>query len=329
MGVGHWDFIHFHWHDVEEISPRVIAIDTPNYMIRRMQAFEYRAKITSERVPSAHIYVALSIIRAFLKSDFIPIFVFDGPPESLKRPTNPQLVALARDAYERFSERQDIYDTHLAHNLWENRPLRWYFAVLHIKDLCSSIGIPSFTAPSEAEMMAASICRNGLSGSVLSNDVDTLLFGSPYLSRAVKMSCGEVESATLGRIMHEVGIDLELLRDLAIVTGCDFHKGIKGIGPRKGVVLLQRFGGLEGLLKARGFGVSDREEFLSARQVLDEADYLSVNRVNTRLNAPIESRIIEILSPIMAKEKAEKQGRELVNFWKDFGKSQATLERWT
>ena len=329
MGVGHWDFIHFRWHDIEDIFPRVIAIDAPNYLIRRMQAFEYRSKGTSERVPSSHIHVTLSIIRSFLKSDFTPIFVFDGPPESLKRPTNPQLVSDAREAYERYTERQDIYDARLAHNLWESRPLRWYFAVLHIKDLCSSIGIPSFTAPSEAEMMAAVICRNGLSGSVLSNDVDTLLFGSPNLSRAVKMSSGQIESANLGRVMYEVGIDLSLLRDLAIVTGCDFHAGIKGIGPRKGVVLLKRFGGLEALLKAKGFGVNDREKILSARQVLDEADSLSVGRVNTRLNAPMAPGIIEILSPIMTRATAEKHSREFVRLWKEFGKKQSTLERWT
>jgi flap endonuclease-1 len=273
--------------------------------------------------------VVLSIIRSFLKSGFTPIFVFDGPPESLKRPTNPQLISEAKDAYDRYSKRQDLYDTRLAHNLWESRPLRWYFAVLHIKDLCSSIGIPSFTAPSEAEMMAAAICREGLSGSVLSNDIDTLLFGSPNISRALKMSSGQIESATLGHVMQEVGINLTLLRDLAIVTGCDFHQGIKGIGVRKGVVLLQRFGGLEGILKARGFGISEREEFLTARRVLDEADHLSVNRVNSKLNAPMESRISELLLPIMGGESAEKQSREFVRIWKDFGKTQATLERWT
>lgn len=329
MGVKNWGFIHYRRHNLDEISPRVIAIDAPNYLIRRIQAFEYRSGGTSERVPSSHVYVVLGIIRSFLRNNLMPVFVFDGPPESLKRETNPRLVSCAQEAYDRYQTRYDIYDAKLTHELWESRPLRWYFSVLHVKDLCKSIGVPAFTAPSEAEMMAAAICNNGLSGTVLSNDVDALLFGSPTISCSIRVTDDQIESAKLGEVLHEIDVDIHTLRDLAILSGCDFHEGVKGIGPRKGIVILRRFGSLERVLKSLGFKVHERNAFLEARTVFNEADSLPISSTNLNLNAPIESKIIDILFPIMGSDKAEKEAKTLVRIWKEFGQKQETLERWT
>jgi flap endonuclease-1 len=329
MGVKNWDFIPWKWAGIDEIIPSKLAIDTPNYLTRRLQAFEYGAKLSIERIPTSHLTLTLGIIRSCLSSRLLPIFVFDGPPENLKRDTNPELVKAAADLYSQYNASQDIYDSKIAEQLINSRALRWYFSVNHIKDLCSALGIPAVTAPSEAEMMAAVMCKEGLVGSVLTNDADSLLFGSPHVTRTIQFSKGVIESCTLNDLQEVVKLEVEQLRDLAIVCGCDFHKeGVKGIGPRKGVVLLERHGGLEGLLKSKSYPTSEIEEFLLAREVFDEPNYISLNGVSVALGAPVVSQVIDILNPVLGYENAEQQSRRFVQLWKNFGKEQTTLEQW-
>ncbi len=328
MGVKKWDFIPWRETSLEDIVPRVIAIDAPNYLIRRTMVFEYKGKKSDDRIPTGHIHVVMGFVRQALRMNLLPIFIFDGPPESLKRPTNPELVRDAHSLYTQFRSNNDIYDTSIASTLNASNALKWYFSVNHITELCSALGIPVLTAPSEAEMFAAVLCKEGIAGTVLSNDVDALLFGSPHVTRTIVMTKDNIERCTLQDLEESIGLDLEGLRDLAVVSGCDFHKGVKGIGPRKGTVLLQRHGSLEGILKAKGFTVSEREEFIRAREVFDEPNYITTKGLQRKLSPPIVSRVSELLTPVMGKERMEKYTREAVQLWKSFGKEQTTMEQW-
>lgn len=328
MGLKGWDFIRWKLGHLDDISPQVIAVDAPNYITRRISSFTHRQRILSERIPTTHIHVALGLIRMALKNNIVPVFIFDGPPETLKRPPNPKLVREAGELYSRFHDNSDLYDGEIALRLYESPPLRWYFSVLHIKNLCLATGVPALTAASEAEMTAAVMCRDKIAGTVLSNDADALLFGSPHVTKAIRFSKSEVEYSILDEMMATTELELEQLRDLAILCGCDFHKGIKGIGPRKGMVLLKRFGNLEDILKYLGFDSLQREEYIKSRETFDEPNYISLNGINPCLNAPMISKLDAMLSLILGIEQAEQTCKEIVKLWKNFGSYQATLEAW-
>lgn len=327
MGVKNWnDLMHWRTIDVSDLSVPVIAIDAPNYMSRRGSVIQTK---NYDRVPLTHIRLALGTIRASLKRDILPVFIFDGPPEALKRRPNPDLVATASKLYQEFSRTQDVYDREMADALHQSPAVKMYFAACHLKDLCSAIGIPAITAPSEAEMFAAVLCREGKVGTVVSSDADVLLFGSPNMTRSLQMTKGKLESATLEELKSSTGLTLEQLRDLAIICGCDFHKkGVKGLGPRKGIAELQRHGDLASVLKARGIPPSEREEYLVARESFDEAEYISTKGVNLSLKAPIVPRMQRLLSVVFGGTRALDQSQELVGIWREFGKSQSTLESW-
>ena len=329
MGVTGWNFIPWKHVGIDEISPRVIAIDTPNYMIRRLQSFEYGKQGNSERIPTSHIGIVTGIVRQALKHNIVPVFIFDGPPESLKRPANPELITKAATLYTSFRQKRDVYDSKLAEQLHQNNALRWYFAVSHLKELLSALGIPSFTAASEAEMTAAVLSRDGIVGTVVSNDADAILFGATHVTKTLHLTKGEIERVTQGEMENALGLDLESLRDLAVVCGCDFYEGVKGVGTKRGAVLLNQHGGLDALLKARGFTVSEREPAILAREVFDEPNYISTNGVRTTLDPPLRSKVEVVLSPIWGSERTEKYVREITRLWKEFGREQSSLERWT
>jgi 5'-3' exonuclease len=134
---------------------------------------------------------------------------------------------------------------------------------------------------------------------------------------------------TLNGIREVIDLELEDLKDLAVVCGCDFHReGVKGIGPRKGTLLLRRHGGLEGLLKARGYTHSQREPFLQAREVFDEGNYISIKHLDLSLKSPIIPRLHRILKPVMGEERAAESTETLVGLMKQFYIVQDTLEAW-
>ena len=329
MGVKNWgDVIPWTWASSSEIAPGTIAIDVPNYLSRRISVIKQNTG-QDGRLPLTHVGLFVSLVKITLSNHVLPVFVFDGPPETRKRKPNPGLIQKASELYKQFQQEGDPYDEDLATELWNSPALRMYFAAYHMRDLGSVVGVPVITAPSEAEMYAAVLCRDGAVKSVISNDADALLFGSPHVTKQMQLSNGKILRTTLSEFEKTLQLDLERLRDLAIVCGCDFHKeGVKGIGPRRGSVLLQKHQGLEGLLKARGFVATERVDYIEAREVFDEASYMSAEKVKFKLSPPLIPKVLRTLETVMPAERAEITTQKITSLWRTFGNRQSTLEQW-
>ncbi len=314
--------------DISEIAPGTIAIDVPNYFTRRLAVIR-PVKNNEGKMPLLHIGTALSLVSSCLSSHVLPIQIFDGPPELRKRNPSPELVVHAQRLYSQFTESRDPYDEDLSTLLWKSPALRMYFAAEHLRDLFRFIGVPTVTAPTEAEMFASVLCREEVVSSVVSNDSDALLFGSPHVTKHLQFKKGRIIRATLAEFESALGLDVEQLRDLAIICGCDFHReGVKGIGPRKGAVLLQKYGSLDPVLKSLGFSHAEREELLLARETFDEINYISPQETKLRLNPPLIPKLAKFFEPLMSSERSEAVIEELIALWKAFGNRQATLDQW-
>ncbi|MFW9794857.1 MAG: hypothetical protein ACFFEE_11170, partial [Candidatus Thorarchaeota archaeon] len=280
-------------------------------------------------MPLTHVGTFFSLVKATLKSNILPVFIFDGPPETMKRAPNPGLVGRAHSLYKQFLKGGDPYDEEISNALWKSRAMRSYFAAEHLRSLGSVVGVPTITAPSEAEMLASALCRDEVVETVLSNDVDALLFASPHVTKQLQSSNNRILRAKLEDFESHMGLDIEQLRDLAVLCGCDFHpEGVKGIGPRKGTILLQRHGSLLEVLKAKGFSHSQRQEYIIAREVFDEPNYISTEYHRFSLNPPIVSKLSRLLEPVMSRTALEATVLRMVKLWKGFGNQQSTLEQW-
>jgi flap endonuclease-1 len=119
------------------------------------------------------------------------------------------------------------------------------------------VGLPTVQAPSEAEAQAAHMARRGDVWAAASKDYDSLLFGAPRLVRFLTVSGREFlpsqgtfraitpERIDLQQMLDTLGITREQLIDLGLLVGTDFHPGIKGIGPKKALSLVTRYGAIE------------------------------------------------------------------------------------
>lgn len=330
MGVKNWgtDVIPWKWTSSSFIAPGTIAIDVPNYLTRRIAVLQGKRE-EEGKLPLSHVGLFFSLVKATLSAHILPVFIYEGLPESRKRGPNPALVKKATELYRSFQQEGDPFNEEVSAELLHSPALRAYFAAEHLRDLGSIVGVPTLTAPSEAEMYAAVLCRESLAKTVVSNDSDALLFGSPHVTRQMQLSSNRILCVTTSDFEKHIGLDIELIRDLAIVSGCDFHReGVKGIGVRRGAALLQRYGGLEGLLKSQGYSYSERKEFIEAREVFDEASYISARELNLSLNPPLVSKMMRALEMIMSAEQAESLSSRIISLWRNFGNRQSTLEQW-
>jgi len=116
------------------------------------------------------------------------------------------------------------------------------------------LGIPHVQAPSEGEAQAAYMCKNNEINAVGSQDYDSLLFGSPILIRNITVSGKRKvprrnmyvtispEKIILQDQLNRLGISLENLIEIAVLTGTDFNPGIKGIGAKTALKVIKKDG---------------------------------------------------------------------------------------
>ena len=140
------------------------------------------------------------------------------------------------------------------------------------KKLLDLLGIPWVEAPSEGEAQVASLLEQGMVDYGASQDFDTVLFGASKFIRNLTLSGRrklpkqqkwvEVspEIVDLEASFQKLEINREQLIDVAILMGTDFNPGIDGIGPKRGLKLIQEFGKAEGALEKLGKEIDNLDE---------------------------------------------------------------------
>src|SRR5580765_1686101 len=230
-------------------------------------------------------------------------FVFDGEPPPLKA----REIAKRRAGRQRYEEeraaalaRGDIATAYSKATMTSR--LTWEM-VAEARQLLHLMGIPTVQAPSEGEAQAAHMAATSDQiWAAASKDYDSLLFGAPRLVRFLTISGKEFlpsqgtfrpivpETIVLERLLEGWGIDREALVDLAILVGTDFNDGIKGIGPKKALALVQAHGGIERMPDNIRHELGDAETLNAVRSI-----YLQPN-VSDAFNVdPIEPDVDGII----------------------------------
>ncbi len=187
------------------------------------------------------------------------VFVFDGPPNPLKRKTLRARRIAREKAESEYSQAVSAGDYSRA---WSKAVMTGRVTRDILEDskrLLSLMGIDWLDAPEEAEAQASQMARKGIVWAVGSKDYDCLLYGAPILARYLSIAGQEFlpaqrrtrrlvpELIKLPENLRKLGISREQLVDLAILVGTDFNEGVKGIGPKKALALIRKYGSLEQL----------------------------------------------------------------------------------
>jgi len=194
-------------------------------------------------------------------------FVFDGTPPALKTKTLEARKATkiaAKEAYEKAREEEDIEGM----KKYSSRTSRLTKDMVEeAKVLLDCLGIPWVQAPSEGEAQMAWMVKNGDGWAGVSQDYDSLLYGCtrvifnlnihgkrkmPGSPRYINVT---PELVSFKGLLEELKLTKDQLMALSLLVGTDYNpKGIKGIGPKKGLKLVQKHGDdFEQLFKDVGF----------------------------------------------------------------------------
>lgn len=189
------------------------------------------------------------------------VFVFDGKPPRLKQREIEERRNVRERAEREWKEAYEAGDYRTAFSKAVRAGKLTKEMIEDSKRTLELLGIPYIQAPSEAEAQAAELAKRGDVWASNSQDYDSLILGTPRLVRYLTISGREFlpskrlsrrlkpEIIELQEFLAKNGIDQEQLVDLAILIGTDFNRGIKGVGPKKGLALIKEYGSLESMPK--------------------------------------------------------------------------------
>jgi flap endonuclease-1 len=186
------------------------------------------------------------------------VFVFDGMPPRLKAREIEKRRAIRRRYEEEHAAAVARGDAAAAYSKATMTSRLTREMVDEARELLRLMGVPTVQAPGEGEAQAAHMAAASAAvWAAASKDYDALLFGAPRLVRFLTISGKEFlpsqgtfrpivpETIELERLLASWQIDRRGLIDLALLVGTDFNEGVKGIGPKKALKLVQRHGAIE------------------------------------------------------------------------------------
>lgn len=230
---------------------------------------------------TSHLSGLLFRNQNFLEKGIRPVYVFDGAPPSFKQDTIETRRAVREDARERWQEALARGDLAEAGKYAKASSKLDGEVIGSSKRLLTLMGIPFLEAPSEGEAQIAHMTAKGDTTYAVSQDYDTLLFGTPVLVRNLTVSGKRRLHGRMVNIVPEkihadkffAGLSItrtDLIR-IGILVGTDFNDGVPGIGPKKGIKAV-REGKFDSIAKdqLRGVDTEDIINFFEHPPVTDQ-----------------------------------------------------------
>jgi flap endonuclease-1 len=208
------------------------------------------------------------------------VFVFDGKPPALKAREIEKRRSIKAKFEEEHASALARGDLEQAYSKATMTSRLTRDMIAEARELLRLMGLPTVQAPSEGEAQAAHMAATSQHiWAAASKDYDSLLFGAPRLVRFLTISGREFlpsqgtfrpivpEAIELDRLLTGWGISRESLVDLAILVGTDFNDGIKGIGPKKALKLVQEHGRIENMPDDIRTAIGDTDSIDEIRRI--------------------------------------------------------------
>jgi flap endonuclease-1 len=274
---------------VEHFAGRRLAFDAWNILYQFLSSIRQpdgTPLMDREGRITSHLAGVLYRTSALVEAGIKPVFVFDGAPHPLKRETLAARAQRKEKAQADYEVALEAGDLETARSKAQQTSRLSLPMVEQAQELLRGLGIPVVQAPGEGEAQAAWMCQAGRVDGAVSQDFDAVLFGAPLLVRNLavggrrklpgKQVWVEVtpEEIPLEASLRALRLSREQLVDAALLVGTDFHAGIRGIGAKKAVALIQREGSLESLLERLAANPSGADSAVE-RAILEQGESLA------------------------------------------------------
>ncbi|MGM0405170.1 MAG: flap endonuclease-1 [Thermoplasmatota archaeon] len=332
MGTAIGDIVESKEIDFKSIKGKIIAVDAYNIIYQFLSSIRQRdgtplkdsnGNITSHL--SGILYRNSNLIQEGIKL----IYVFDGKPDIMKEGTLEKRKERKEKAESEYEEALEKGDLETARTKAQQTSRMSDEIEKSSKELLGALGIPYIQAPAEGENQAAHMVSEGDAWAVGSQDFDSLLVGADRLIRNLTVSGKrklpgrneykdiKPELIDLEKILDKLEITREQLIDIALLCGTDYNEGVKGIGPKRGLKYVKKYGGIEQVLREKDETINNVQEikalFLEPK-VTDDYDITfkdpDINKVKKFLcdeHDFSESRVEKALEKIIDGRDMDKQ----------------------
>jgi flap endonuclease-1 len=231
------------------------------------------------------------------------IYVFDGEPPELKQKTRENRKKQKELAKERYKEALEKEDVDSMGKYARSEVYLDEQKINESKELLKAMGIAVIQAPGEGEAQASYLVKENKADAVASQDYDCLMFKAPKLIQNLSLAkTRKTISGTrevfpqiieLPLVLNELEINQEQLICLGILCGTDYNPGgIKGLGPKKSLKIVQEYKTKEAIFKA----LETEEKFERYKEFITfdwEPIYNEIENPNIDKNPPIEFPTID------------------------------------
>jgi flap endonuclease-1 len=291
---------------LDALRGHLLAVDGPGELYQFLALIRVRdgtpLRDSHGRITSHLVGLFYRVTRLIADYGLKLVFVFDGkPPE--RKAAEIEKRRRIRERYE--SEREEALragDLATAYSKATMTSRLTREMVAEARELLRLLGIPAIQAPSEAEAQSAHMSAADAVWAAGSKDFDSLLFGARRLVRFLTISGKEFlpskglfrpivpEIIELDRLLASLSLTRAQLVDVGILVGTDFNEGVKGIGPKKAVKLVQDYGTIDEMPEAVRNTLGD---FHSVRRIYLQPDVTDDYQVT--FNEPQFPAIIDFL----------------------------------
>ncbi len=258
MGVAITDLLNPKELKLEELKGKTLAVDTYNLLYQFLSSIRQSdgsLLVDSHERVTSHLSGLFHRITKLMTFNMKFIFCFDGKVPELKFKERERRKEIKIDAQKKFDEAAKKEDLEEMKKYAARTSRLTPEMIEDAKELILALGQCIVEAPSEGEAQASRIVANGDADYVLSQDADCLMFGAPRLIKNLTLSgkrkrpgayaYDEIspEVLVLKDVLSELGLAQDQLIVLGILVGTDYNiGGIKGIGPKKALVLIKKHG---------------------------------------------------------------------------------------
>lgn len=236
----------------KELKGKRIAIDVSNMVYQFMSSIrqpdgtplqDAGGKVTS------HLMGLSTRIPNLMEQGLKLVFVFDGKPPELKS----QEISIRSERKEIAKKKLFKAKTDFEKLKLQKQSITVTSEVLtETKEFLKALGLPVIQAPSEADAQMAHMNIEGDVWACATTDVDCLIHGAPRIIRNLTASTRKKvkgmyikvypETVELKELLDRLEINRDQLLALAILVGTDYNpKGVKGIGPKNALKLVQQY----------------------------------------------------------------------------------------
>lgn len=217
-------------------------LNSPNTKILRNK----EGKITN------HINGLFYKIMNYISLNIELIFIFDGKPPENKSDTIEKRKKKCENA--KLKLKENNFTDQKEKNKLEKSTIRLTSEMINdIKYLLKLLGISYINSDGEAEALASELCRIGYVDYVLSEDMDTLVYGCPRLIRNCidkKLKRKDIISIfNYEKILSDFNFNKDEFIDFCILCGCDYCNSVPKIGNITAFKLIQKYKKINTIIK--------------------------------------------------------------------------------